>query len=624
MIDKIRKHPKVILVIFGLVCMMFVGEIFMRYYLYPRESRNEKIEEGPTVVNILGEKLEFDEYKKKAKNIQDYYGNFYKMYGLNIDNAYFSMMINNSVINDFINSVSLKHIAKELNITIEDNEKKDVIYGDNIDSNIKDSFKGKDGNFDRDKYDEFLKNMDKNIQMKTYWAKEQQNIFDMRIKNKISNILKNLSYVNSLELKHKWEENNKTIDIEFAALLKDEKDFNFEENKEKMKEYIINHKNKFKNEEGYDITYFINNFAISKKLKEKNLENLDPIINKFMKSKNPVEFAKIKSDQDVNNKKGNKIEYATTYDKSNLPKVFNDEKNITKGLIKVELATKMDEFNKIYNIYDIDNSNGVDMYKIAILYKKPYIDDTIKEMIINDIEENLQKVSNKEEFKALADEYGYKTKDLNLYYFLTNTDFSNNKLLKKTLYEEFIDDKSSRNIPLVIDKDSAFVGFMNKYIKKDSIKDIDDDDVKKKLTDIFKNKNNKKQAFDLLNKNGLTKLNIDELKTNDKCKDFIFSTENNIKFDEKNDKLKNTLLKSIINRLFLLPKDFETSFINGDSHIIKIKVKDIKNKDIVVNSNEYTDFKNKEIKNIRDNNNFELLFETIYNTTKNDNAYFLI
>ena len=69
MIREIRSHPKVILGIFGFCCAMFVGEIFIRYWLYPREIRTEVVEEGPTVVRLLGKNLEFAEYKKKAHNI---------------------------------------------------------------------------------------------------------------------------------------------------------------------------------------------------------------------------------------------------------------------------------------------------------------------------------------------------------------------------------------------------------------------------------------------------------------------------------------------------------------------------------------------------------------------------
>ena len=625
MIDKIRKHPKIVLIIFGLCCFMFAGEIFIRYLLYPRENNRENVDEGPVVVSLLGKNLEFAEFKKKVNLWENYYGKIYKMYGLDDNSSYFSMGATNYAIYDFINDVSLNHIAKNIGISVEDDEKKDVIYGDNIDKNIQDDFRDKNGNFDRDKYDAYIKEMNKNGQMKTLWAKEQQKIFNNRLKDKVNTILKNLSFVNSLELKRKWEEENKTVDIDFAAIIKDEKNIDVNEEEENMKKYIKKHQDSFKNEEGFDISFFVDNFSLSKELRKLNLQMLDPLIKKFVKSKNPVEFAKIKSDQEVeSSKRGDMRQYTKTYTDSELPKVFQDAKIKYKGLIRVELSKKMNEYNKIYKIYDIDGSKGFNMYKVAILYKKPYIDDILKKKDIENIEDTILDVNNKEEFKAFADEYGYKTEDVRLYYFLSNTSFKKDRLLKKTLYKEFLEDKSPRYIPLILDDDKVFVGFMNKYIQKDSIKDLQDKDVKDMLINIFKKKASKRSTYEILKNDGLLTLKISELKNNKKNKDMIFGTETNIKFNDRNSDLKNRLLKSVISRMFLLKKGFETEFINADNHLVKIHINDIKSKVLDSNSKEYIEMKNKEFKSLRDYSNQELLFESIYSVKKNETAYFLI
>ena len=623
MIREIRSHPKVVLGIFAFCCAMFVGEIFIRYWLYPREIKTEVIEEGPTVVKLLGKNLEFPEYKKKAQNIDNYYGNFYKMYGLDDNNPYYNTFINNMVINDFINDVVLKDIAEKIGITVEDDEKKDVIYGDNIDENLKNDFKDKSGNFDRNKYNAFLKNMNSNGQMKSYFANIEKNIFESRIKNKVNNILKNLNIVNSLELERKWQEKNKKLDVDFVALLKDEKEVNFEENKDKMVKYINDHKYKFESEEGYNISYFVNNFSVSKELKEENLKSLESLIYKFEKSKSSVEFAKIKSDSDYNDKYG-KRKYSEIFTDKNLPEEFKDAKYKYVGLVRVQLAKTVNGYNKIYKIYEIDKSKGFDQYKVAILYKKPIINDNIKKNIKDNIEKNLGKINNKEEFVALADEYGYKVENIDLSFFKNNTTFNDNKLLKKEIYKEFEDDKTSRSIPLISNADSVFVGYMNKYIKKGDVKTIDNEEVKEKLIKIFNKKYNKNKAIDILKKNKLFDLKISDIKNSKDKKDIISGTEKDINFANNNSNLKNKLLETVIKNLFLLPKDFETKFMNSKTHLVKIKILNVNEKEINLNDEDYLNLKKDENKKIKSNYNVVSVAEAVLDIEKNNNAYFLI
>ena len=623
MIREIRSHPKVILGIFGFCCAMFVGEIFIRYWLYPREIRTEVVEEGPTVVRLLGKNLEFAEYKKKAHNIDSYYGNFYKMYGLDDNNPVYDSIINNITINDFVNDVILKDIAEKIGITIEDDEKKDVIYGDNIDENIKNDFKDKNGNFDRNKYDAYLKKMTSNSQMKSYWSDIEKNIFENRVKNKVNNILKNTNFVNSLEIKRKWKEKNKTIDVDFVALLKEEKEVNFNENKDKMIKYINDHKHKFESEEGYNISYFVNNFSVSKELKNENLKVIEPLINKFTKSKNPVEFAKIKSDSDPNDKYG-KRKYSETFSNDNLPEIFKDTKYKYEGLIKVEFAKTVNEYNKIYKIYEVDKSKGFEQYKVAILYKKPVIDDNIREKIKKNIENNLLNVKNNDEFKAFADECGYKSENINLSFFNNNTNFRDNKMLKKEIFLEFEDDKNPRIIPLISNEDSVFVGFMNKFINKGELKTIDDKDVKNKLISIFNKKSSKNDTINILKNDKLLDLKFSDIKNNKKNKDLISGIENNIKFSNEKSDLKNKLLEDIVKNLILLPKNSETKFINSKNHLVKLKILDIKEKDMNLDDKDYISLKKEENKKIKDNYNIVSVADAIYNIEKNDNAYFLI
>jgi len=623
MIREIRSHPKVVLGIFAFCCAMFVGEIFIRYWLYPREIRTEVVEEGPTVVKLLGKNLEFAEYKKKVHNIDSYYGNFYKMYGLDDNNPVYDSFINNMTINDFVNDVVLKDIAKKIGITIEDDEKKDVVYGDNIDENIKNDFKDKNGNFDRNKYDAYLKRMNNSGQMKSFWADFEKNIFENRVKNKVNNILKNTNFVNSLEIKRKWEEKNKTIDVDFVALLKEEKEINFDENKDKMVKYINDHKHKFESDECYNITYFVNNFSVSKELKNENLKILEPLINKFTKSKNSVEFAKIKSDNDPNDKYG-KRKYSETFNNDNLPEVFKDAKYKYEGLIEVEFAKTVNEYNKIYKIYEIDKSKGIEQYKVAILYKKPVIDDDIREKIKKNIENNLSNVKNDEEFRAFADECGYKAENINLSFFNNNTSFRDNKMLKKEIFLEFEDDKNPRCIPLISNEDAIFVGFMNKFIKKDELKTIDDKDVKNKLISIFNKKNNKNNTINILKNDKLLDLKFSDIKNSKKNNDLIYGVEKDIKFNNEKNNLKNKLLDKIVERLFLLNKNTETKFINSENHIVKVKILDVKNKQIDYNDKDYIKIKIDENKNIKDKFNIVAIANAIYNIEKNDNAYFLI
>lgn len=610
MIGKIRRYPKIVLGIFSFCCFMFVGEYFIRLLFV----RTRKVSSNmPDIVRVLGKELTFDDYKKKIDAWGDTYGSFYEKYKIERSSRLFRSVANNHVVNEFIEDVIFFKLAENLSIKIGAEEKNDVLFGDNIDDSLKRSFVDSDGRFDRSQYNNFIQMLANNVRLRMYWDSHVALIMKNRMNNKVKDILDSMSFTNLLEIKRKFVEKNSSYDVSgvFSYIKPEAIDYSKYGNE--IKKYYKENKDLFKNDEVFKVKYFINKFDVNNDVKKYNLSNLSSLIDKFSVSDNPVEIAKARSDSDVNVKSG---DYSKSFFIEEFPKCFNSNNSFL-GSVVVDFPDSAGGLIKIYRIVNIFKANGRLRYDVVAMYKKLLIDEYTSNSLYRGVVERLKNVNNLDEFAEFANECGYKLSELDVNLKTADVkNFENIDVLKKELYKVG-GKKKECVLPVIMNKNGVFVGYLCKYVAKGSLKTLDDviTTVRRRIRkNIEKNRANKE-----ITDNAVYKKSISDLK---KVKDFMSFSFNGVNMEniEKKAGRDKSLVRDIIKHSVLL--NGETSFFKFGDTIIKINVKNLFDNNF--NSDLFKEFINKSRTRSNRTDSYVKIFEDMYSVDKLEYAYSLL
>ena len=619
MINNIRKYQKIVLGIFTVCCIMFVGEFFIKSFLFGKPTEKKYVS-MPNVVTINDKNiLKFEKYADKINEWKNSVGLLYKRYGIDENSNLYISTANRSVINSFIEDTIFKKIAKELNIIVSSDEQYDILYGSNLDERIKNLFVNENKVFDRNKYLEFLEKTKSNNMLNYYWLKEKRDIVERRINKKIKTLLDCFTFKNSLQIKRKWEEENTTYDIKYVyknadEYKKDDSIFN-----QKVKEYYEeNNKNFKQTNESFKIKYIIKEIEITDKIKNESINRIIPIIEQFRSSINPEEFAKAKSDK-INNKRSRKYSKTVNYD--NLPKCLKSKKLITVSSIGLKFPKTIDKPIKVYKITDVEDDKNGKKYKLVILYKNIFVDDTIKNNLYNAVGNEISNINNIEEFEEFANENNTHIEDLDFNHTTSNIkNFDEINILKKNIYSSEFKREVNSFLPVIKTKNGYFIGYLYKYTPENSLKPFED--VKTNIEKSVDKKFNKKHNENIINNDKTLNNDINTYFNN---KSFISGQLSNLKISDIDKTKENNInsIKDILKNITSLSNG-ETKFFFNNKKILKLNI----------TKNKFSEFNNtnkeveKYIKNIRDNKDKHIdyvnIFQDIYKIEKIDYAYYLI
>ena len=619
MINNIRKYQKIVLGIFTVCCIMFVGEFFIKSFLFSKPTEKKYVS-MPNVVTINDKNiLKFEKYADKINEWKNSIGLLYKRYGIDENSNLYISTANRSVINSFIEDTIFKKIAKELNIIVSSDEQYDILYGSNLDERIKNLFVNENRVFDRNKYLEFLEKTKSDNMLNFYWLKEKRDIVERRINKKIKTLLDCFTFKNSLQIKRKWEEENTTYDIKYVyknadEYKKDDSIFN-----QKVKEYYEENKKNFKQaNESFKIKYIIKEIEITDKIKNESINRIIPIIEQFRSSMNPEEFAKAKSDK-IDNKRSRKYSKTVNYD--NLPKCLKSKKLITVSSIGLKFPKTIDKPIKVYKITDVEDDKNGKKYKIVILYKNIFVDDTIKNNLYTAVENEISNINNIEEFEEFANENNTHIEDLDFNHTTSNIkNFDEINILKKNIYSSELKKEVNSFLPVIKTKNGYFIGYLYKYIPENSLKPFED--VKTNIEKRVDKKFNKKYNENIINNDKTLNNDINTYFNN---KSFISGQLSNLKISDIDKTKENNInsIKDILKNITPLSNG-ETKFFFNNKKILKLNI----------TKNKFSEFNNankeveKYIKNIRENKDKHIdyvnIFQDIYKIEKIDYAYYLI
>ena len=619
MINNIRKYQKIVLGIFTVCCIMFVGEFFIKSLLFSKHTEKKYVS-MPNVVTINDKNiLKFEKYADKINEWKNSVGLLYKRYGIDENSNLYISTANRSVINSFIEDTIFKKIAKELNIIVSSDEQYDILYGSNLDERIKNSFVNENKVFDRNKYLEFLEKTKSNNMLNFYWSKEKKDIVERRINKKIKTLLDCFTFKNSLQIKRKWEEENTTYDIKYVYKNADEYKKDDSIFDQKVKEYYEKNKKNFKQaNESFKIKYIIKEIEITDKIKNESINRIIPIIEQFRSSINPEEFAKAKSDK-IDNKRS--VKYSKTVNYDNLPKCLKSKKLITVSSIGLKFPKTIDKPIKVYKITDVEDDKNGKKYKLVILYKNIFVDDTIKNNLYTAVENEISNINNIEEFEEFANENNTHIEDLDFNYTTSNIkNFDEINILKKNIYSSEFKREVNSFLPVIKTKNGYFIGYLYKYIPKNSLKPFED--VKTNIEKSVDKKFNKKHNENIINNDKTLNNDINTYFNN---KSFISGQLSNLKIADIDKTKENNInsIKDILKNITSLANG-ETKFFFNNKKILKLNI----------TKNKFSEFNNtnkeveKYIKNIRENKDKHIdyvnIFQDIYKIEKIDYAYYLI
>ena len=142
MIEIIRKHSKIIIGIFVFVSLAFIAEEGIIYFLRYRDKNKESIDGDVLIID--GERVKYSEFKRQLDNKMSYWG---RRFGITKNDSFWSRYLKNNLITEYINNISFKKIAKNIGLKVGIDEMIDLVQGDHINPEIKNSFTDKDGVF---------------------------------------------------------------------------------------------------------------------------------------------------------------------------------------------------------------------------------------------------------------------------------------------------------------------------------------------------------------------------------------------------------------------------------------------------------------------------------------------
>ena len=399
MIEIIRKHSKIIIGIFVFVSLAFIAEEGIIYFLRYRDKNKESIDGDVLIID--GERVKYSEFKRQLDNKMSYWG---RRFGITKNDSFWSRYLKNNLITEYINNISFKKIAKNIGLKVGIDEIIDLVQGDHINPEIKNSFTDKDGVFRKKDLLKFLKKMSTTKEKRLAWEESEQQLRNERNKEKLTSLLKNMKVFNDLICQEEWKKEKVKFDVEYLyipySIIKDEECI-IDEKMER--DYLNNHQMDFQQEENYKLKYFVLNYKLSEDDIKNNLNRLSELKGKFAICDNAEEFAKVKSDKEA---KKHKDEYLLKCSYEELPEIIKKNKDIKEKDVFIEIAETLDKSNKLYKIIKFADNQ----YEVAVIFKKPFISEYTKKNILQTIKKSFKNVLKLEDFLELAKEKNVKVK----------------------------------------------------------------------------------------------------------------------------------------------------------------------------------------------------------------------
>lgn len=181
-IGKIRQHYGILVIIIGLALLAFVLGDLMK-------SSGTRRAEDVAVVN--GEKVTYKDFENKVSQVVNYQKSIKG--NLTRDDEF---NIRNSVLNEMIQQIIMKKEYKALGLSVSEDERMDLLVGDNPHPYVARNFSDENGNFDKEGLMNTLNHFyDMPVEFQEWWLNLEDIITNERIDEKYKSLLAHSYYL---------------------------------------------------------------------------------------------------------------------------------------------------------------------------------------------------------------------------------------------------------------------------------------------------------------------------------------------------------------------------------------------------------------------------------------------
>jgi peptidyl-prolyl cis-trans isomerase D len=289
--------------------------------------------------------------------------------------------------------------TEKLGLVISDEEKVDMVQGNNVHSAIKQTFVNQETKvFDKSLVENFLRNIDKaQPQQKAAWYNFEAKLPDDRIRTKYEALLTKTNYVTTAEAKREYESQTAKADFEyvfvpFSAIA----DSLVKVEDADLSSYLAANQFKYKAQDTRSLDYVQFMIQPSKDDSTFFQKELGELKEQFLTTENDTAFAKSRSDV---------AEVYKSMNISDLPKeLSNNLDSLNKGGVYGPFLS-----GSTYTLYKlIDKTNEGDNFAKAshILFKSSSPDDTAKAGAKKRAQAVLARIKKGESFEEMARQFG--------------------------------------------------------------------------------------------------------------------------------------------------------------------------------------------------------------------------
>ncbi len=295
-----------------------------------------------TVGEIAGEDVNYNQYQQAIEEVRY---NYAVNTGRNPTEREMNT-IRQQAWDKLIAQIAFGKEFKKLGIGVSENELVDMVQGNNITPEIRQAFTNPEtGEFNREQVVSYLQNLPQlPQQQQVAWQLFESNLNEGRVRLKYDNLMLLSDYVTNAEAKNQQEQENTVAEVKYLYVpFYVISDSAVQVTDNNLQEYIDNHKEEFKVEEGRTIEYV--SFSLIPSVQDSAYfqEDLSELKNNFAEANNDSSFAAINTD-------GQGAAYGS-YNPGELPAQLNNVSPLEAGQVYGPYLTNGSyEFYKVSDI----------------------------------------------------------------------------------------------------------------------------------------------------------------------------------------------------------------------------------------------------------------------------------
>ena len=281
----------------GKVLVIAVGLAIVSFILADLLGSNSVLfgGQGNEVGEIAGRKITYQDFQQR---IEDMKNNYVLNTGRNPSEAEMAS-IRQQAWELMIVDIAFEDQYEELGLTVSDEEKIDMVQGNNIHPDLVQAFTNPEtGEFDKSQIINFLQNFSQlPPQNQQQWSQMEANIYQARKRLKYDNLFIKTNYVTDAEAKKQFSAENTTVEARYLYIpFYSVSDSAVSVTDDELNKYIKENPEEYKVEESRSLKYVTIPFVASQEDSASYQEELTKLAREFKTVSNDSSFARLNSD----------------------------------------------------------------------------------------------------------------------------------------------------------------------------------------------------------------------------------------------------------------------------------------------------------------------------------------